>query len=186
MNIILPTYLKEFTPKKPIYGVYYGFECNDFTATIVNEPIVEDEYYTKEHIVESFNSESQEKHGLLEIEEGETKRGIKFIWFLAKEIKKPEGTGVVYFARFQLLNGDDSNELSIYFDEIGMTGFRDSMIFAKLGMKNMESWTFNPFRPENKKCFLMNLSEDRKYDCMFPNHPLTKIRELIQFLVENN
>ena len=33
---------------------------------------------------------------------------------------------------------------------------------------------------------LMNLSEVRQYDAVFPEHPLTEVRKFASYLIENN
>ena len=55
---------------------------------------------------------------------------------------------------------------------------------AKLGMPN--DWMEDPYNKEFKKGVLMNKSEAKSFDKLFPNHPLTKCRELLEFIKDNN
>ena len=50
----------------------------------------------------------------------------------------------------------------------------------------MDGWFKDPYDNSFKKGLLMNLSEKPEYDAMFPNHPLSILRNIIKFLIENN
>ena len=48
------------------------------------------------------------------------------------------------------------------------------------------NWLCDPYDRNWTKGFLMNESEGREYDEMFPGHPLTEARELVDYLILNN
>ena len=50
----------------------------------------------------------------------------------------------------------------------------------------MERWMQDPYDPDYRKGFLMNRSEVRELDEMFPWHPLSVARKLAEFIVTNN
>ena len=85
-----------------------------------------------------------------------------------------------------------SFNIQVFCDEVGMTGMRDSVVIQKLinegtvKMPNMDGWFKDPYDNSFKKGLLMNLSEKPEYDAMFPNHPLSILRNIIKFLIENN
>lgn len=78
------------------------------------------------------------------------------------------------------------------FVETNISGIRDSIIFVEhLNEYNtreeaLSNWTCDPYDKDYKYGFLMNKSEDIKYDPLFPNHPLTQTRILIEHIIENN
>jgi hypothetical protein len=44
----------------------------------------------------------------------------------------------------------------------------------------------DPYDPMLKKDYLMNDTERAEWDEMFPDHPLSKLREMTRFIIENN
>ena len=82
--------------------------------------------------------------------------------------------------------------IQVFCDEVGMTGMRESVIIEKLinegvvKMPNMEGWFKDPYDSEFRNGILMNMSELQEYDTMFPNHPLSILRNIVKFLIENN
>ena len=49
-----------------------------------------------------------------------------------------------------------------------------------------DEWVRDPYDPDRKKGFLMNWTEDEKYDGLFPYHPLSEVRQFVKYVVENN
>ena len=100
---------------------------------------------------------------------------------------------------FNFIIDDTIYFISGSFDEAGITGMRDSTAYALiLNAKRdagdeidvetfMENgWFRDPYDPDYKKGFLMNLSEKPELDELFPEHPLSVARALVKFVVENN
>lgn len=79
-----------------------------------------------------------------------------------------------------------------FFDEVGMTGTRDTAIMnkmineGKITPPNMSGWFKDPYDENYKNGIIMNLSEKEEYDAMFPQHPLSEMRSFIKYIVENN
>lgn len=82
---------------------------------------------------------------------------------------------------------DRSYVLSLYAQEGGVTGLRDTAVFSKLSIEGgavaldevtgrMVGWARDPYFPDFEGPCLRNLSEDEKYDAQFPEHPLSKVR----------
>jgi hypothetical protein len=44
----------------------------------------------------------------------------------------------------------------------------------------------DPYDEKFDRGILMNLSEKREYDYSFPNHPLSEMRRLIDYIIDNN
>ena len=60
----------------------------------------------------------------------------------------------------------------------------------KLGSSELQlmadTWERDPYEARRKKGFLMNWTEDEKYDDLFPYHPLSELREFVHYVIENN
>lgn len=76
--------------------------------------------------------------------------------------------------------------------EVGTTGIRDAFVLDKFlesgevtfddnGLKN---WFEDPYDPTFKEGTPMNKSEKEEYDAEFPEHPLTKVRNMINQAIE--
>ena len=78
--------------------------------------------------------------------------------------------------------------INLYSSEVGITGKRDSMIFNEMIGKtvtyiNMNGWAKDPYDDNYKKGNLMNISEKREYDSRFPNHPLSVVRNFVDYII---
>lgn len=49
-----------------------------------------------------------------------------------------------------------------------------------------DEWERDPFDPESTEEFLMDWTEDEKYDALFPYSPLAELRGFLRYVVENN
>ena len=77
------------------------------------------------------------------------------------------------------------------FKERGTTGVRDATVYEYARRENLvtetgKGWFKDPYDENYTKGLVMNLSEDRKYDYSFPKHPLSELRKLIAYIIENN
>lgn len=78
------------------------------------------------------------------------------------------------------------------FVETGCTGIRESVILNSLvneyGSMDeaFKHWNFDPYDKLIKAGILMNVSECEKFDKQFPEHPLSRCRELIESIIDNN
>jgi hypothetical protein len=77
------------------------------------------------------------------------------------------------------------------FEERGETGKRETMIYEVAQKKDLiksisEGWSCDPYDKNFTRGVLMNLSEQREYDSYFFTHPLTEMRRLIKYIIENN
>lgn len=76
--------------------------------------------------------------------------------------------------------------------EVGTTGMRDSLILSKFfesgevtfGDDGLKNWFEDPYDPTFKEGTPMNKSEKEEYDIEFPEHPLTKVRSMINQAIE--
>lgn len=132
-----------------------------------------------------------ENQGLIEVKNGETKSGRKFLYSIVKNVNG--GEGVQYCLTFEVEFDENVVHLQCFFDEKGMTGSRDAYVFElarrenKIDIdNNMAGWAEDPYDKEYSNGILRNLSEDEVYDEMFQQHPLSKARSFVRFVLENN
>ena len=79
------------------------------------------------------------------------------------------------------------------FSEEGMTGMRDSVCFAMFRQSNssesedlLDGWFRDPYDSNYTKGLRMNFSEQEGLDEKFPWHPLSELRRLVKYIIENN
>lgn len=82
--------------------------------------------------------------------------------------------------------------------EKGRTGMRDAVISTEFlqsgelgfiedpetGKGYMQGWNRDPYDPNFVKGFLMNISEESKYDGQFPEHPLSIVRAAVKSIID--
>ena len=132
----------------------------------------------------------QEYEGLIETETGVTTNGNKYAYIILKHrMTREDGTfvGVEYTCNINVELGSEIKFINASFVENGVTGIRDSVVLEQLRRNetvgaDMAGWQRDPYDTEYRYGFLMNLSEQACYDEMFPNHPLTEARRLIEFI----
>ncbi len=148
-------------------------------------------YDDPEAVIEKLHEVLPEHQGLIEVENGETPEGRSYLYFIVKyqldaEVPAP-GNG------YQLCMHIDFGEkflfLQTFFEEAGMSGMRDTYVFAELaGERKMtsdfEGWSFDPYDWKREKGYLMNCSELEEYDDRFPEHPLSVARRMRDFFID--
>ncbi|WHI47257.1 hypothetical protein [Microbulbifer sp. VAAF005] len=121
-----------------------------------------------------------------------TVSGQKAVKTIGKKIV--QGQPALYIGSLAIPMSDRSFVLSLYSQEAGITGMRDTVLFSKLSSESdklkpdpdsgkMIGWAQDPYFPKYDGPCLRNLSESEDYDNQFPNHPLTKVRSRIGELV---
>lgn len=97
-----------------------------------------------------------------------------------------ESTGFTYLGSFTLPMEDFCFIMTVECHEYGTTGIRESVVLLiseKLGVvpkKTLDNWFSDPYDPDFENGVLRNLSDDEKYDNDFPNHPLTRTRQILK------
>ena len=124
-----------------------------------------------------------DNQGMIKVDAGED-----YVYSIVKTLKEP--SGVQYTLTYQRPYEDFVLNFQGYFDEINTTGMRDTMVFEifrreQAGGENedpFEGWTCDPYDEKIGKGALMNISEQERFDEMFPGFPLSMCRELVRFL----
>lgn len=133
---------------------------------------------------------SNHKGGLVEVEMLNL-QGYNAIRTIFKISQEP--FGMTYLASITIPFNNCSFVIKIQAPEVGTTGMRDNIIAMKLlqeGKINIsdngyEGWFNDPYDATIKEGVLKNLSEQRKYDNDFPQHPLSKTRTLLDKIEAN-
>lgn len=100
--------------------------------------------------------------------------------------------GMIYVGSFTIPFRDKSYVVKLQCPERGVTGMRDTTVFASFATFGEDEEDFNPFKGWAKDPYdetvttgaLMNLSEDEKYDEKFPEHPLSRLRKYLRQIKE--
>ena len=147
-------------------------------------------YEDENAVVAGIHGALGDSQGLVEVKSGTTKNQYRYIYSIVKS--KLEPSGMEYILTLHIDMNDYTINIQSYFDEAGMTGLRDTAIMnkmlneGKITPPNMDGWFRDPYDENYKKGLLMNMSECVEYDAMFPQHPLSEMRNLIKYIVENN
>ena len=99
--------------------------------------------------------------------------------------------GMTYAGAITLPFRDFSLVLRVICREIGMTGLRDSMVFAKMlsarsvtvvieGAPRIADWAKDPYDSTYAEGNLRNRSDDERWDVEFPDHPLSRVRTCLK------
>ena len=174
-------------------GIVVCFEVPPETAMPFDNP---------EELVRYLHETMNENQGIIEAKNGKCKNGGRYVYYIMKYSYGEEHISSRVFGyqlNFNFEIDDHVYFISGSFDEAGMTGQRDSiglMLLAKSKEQAGQAadltdimehdWFCDPYDPSFTKGFLMNRSEVSELDSMFPEHPLSVTRSLVNFVVENN
>ena len=113
-----------------------------------------------------------------------------YVFSIVKNLKEPHG--VQYILTYQKYCDDFIINIQGYFEEIGVTGQRDSLVYALVKDKEsigddenpFKGWSCDPYDKSNRKGALMNISEQARFDELVPGFPLSICRELVRCLTD--
>lgn len=137
-------------------------------------------------LIDGIHEHLSESQGVIEVRNGETKRGYKYIYSIVKTLGDLP-SGVKYYLRLNLFCGQEVVELQAEFTEIGMTGQREAIcgnLAERAGLINFadtgfEGWFCDPYDPDYTKGKLKNLAEKEGLDGLFPDNPLSQAHEFL-------
>ena len=143
-------------------------------------------------VVDGIHRSLGEDQGLIEVVNGVTAIGRRYLYSIVKTLKKPGG--VQYCLRMNIEYPECAMEVMGFFDEMGTTGARDAMVYAMLSNEGkvkvtengLEGWSADPYDPLCTRGVCMNCSERKMFDEQFPQHPLSEMRRFIAELAEMN
>lgn len=127
--------------------------------------------------------------GALVEAEPETVGGFATLRTIVKLRQEPHGMGYVVALTFPFR--DCSFVAKVQCAEQGMTGMRDALVSAKLGVRpegrdwtcaDGRAWFGDPYDPEYVSAVRRNRADDEEWDRMFAEHPLSRAREHLRCL----
>ena len=93
------------------------------------------------------------------------------------------GRGRTYLGSLTLPFRDFSYVVKVQYREWGMTGAREAAVLSQRAELEdwFEGWIVDPSDPTPRH-LARNLSEGPQYDSLFPNHPLSRVRNSLDAL----
>ena len=150
-------------------------------------------YKKQDKIIKGIHETLEEDQGLVEVGAGIMGySGRHYAYSIVKT--KLEPTGVQYCLTLHIIDDGYTIAVQGFFEEAGTTGIRDSIVVElerregtiDISAEGITGWTRDPYDDKRTEGFLMNLSEAKKYDAMFPEHPLSELRNTLEILINNN
>lgn len=190
--MIIPSYYKKLKsmPDDPPMSEVFLAIADSFQCFLKIYPIPEKYLMplNTSEIIDGIHQNLDETQGLIECDIRKTNTGGNAVYSIIKNKMHP--SGVQYFLRMHVMNERGNFEIDLFADEKGLTGWRDTSVYELLMRKNkgirVDGWNKDPYDSNYKKGFLMNLSEDKRFDELFKNHPLSEIRRMVEFFINNN
>ena len=182
-------------PEDPPYTRSFGFQTPGALCYVITRPIPAGSampYDDPRSVIDGIHQALADNQGLIAVEKGETKGGRRYIYSIVKTLKEP--SGVQYCLTMHVEYEECAVLVQGFFDEMGTTGFRDTMVYAMLSNEGkvretedgIEGWNEDPYDPEYMHGNRMNCSEHERYDELFPKHPLSQMRMFAEELAELN
>lgn len=195
MRINIPNSFQklESLPTDPDNSISYGKQTQFSNCFVIVHPITNEEampFDDATAVINGIHEAVSETQGLIEVKTGVTKNQKKYIYSIVKSMMEPSGMEYILTMHIAMENG--CMNIQSVFDEIGITGMRDTAIMnkmiseGKVDPSNVDSWFKDPYDENFKKGIAMNLSESDEYDANFPQHPLSETRSLVKYIIENN
>ena len=182
-------------PDDPPYSCAYGLETEGAGCFIMEQPIPLSKvmpFSDPESVIEGIHNALGEDQGLIVVETGKTSAGFDFIYSIVKTLREP--SGIQYCLTMHVRYDQYAVQVQGFFDELGVTGMRDAMIFTQAQSEGLvetieggiKGWNADPYDPNYNTGCLMNLSEQQRFDQWFPQHPLSEARQFVMYLVNIN
>lgn len=180
---------------------YIGFGKGTFAMSgiMLSWPVTEQESLPlsgTENLVRQFHSDMDDNQGLISAKCGITPKGNRYAYVIRKmRFLDDEGNqngptdyelnfNIRIKGKIHFINGSFQSRDRVPGKRAGM------LYLMSLGSSEIklqaEQWTRDPYDPDREKGFLMDWTEDEKYDGLFPYHPLSELRKFVRFVIENN
>ena len=144
-------------------------------------------------LINDIHQKLSDTQGLVEVKNGETRRGYKYIYCIIKNLIDEQFGGMKYLLCLNLFYESEVIEVTGEFTEINLTGQREGMcsiLARKAGLIEMSSEGFkglyqDPYDPNYTKGCLKNLTEKEGLDGLFPDNPLSQTHELLLAIIND-
>ena len=180
-------------PEDPEGAISYGKDTSNAMCFVQSFPMDAKDCMPMNDIkpiVDGIHNSLADNQGIVEIVNGKTKYDKQYVYSIVKSSREPHGMN--YILTMHIVKHDKSLCIRGQFEERGMTGQRDAFVYEYARRENIvkeiggEGWFEDPYDKDFTRGLRMNLSENRKFDRSFPDHPLSQLRTLIAFIIENN
>ena len=140
----------------------------------------------KEDLIHGIHRTVAKNQALIEVDSGKLASGKPFIYSIVKTRMED---GMQYFLLMHIKWYDSVIAVRGFFQEYGVSGVRDTTVYEMYRRNNpdltMDDWFQDPYDSTLPQGFKMNLSEQAKFDEVFPDHPLSQCRQFIEFFKKN-
>ena len=187
MMISIPAYYQKLNsmPDDPEGSVSYGAQTEHAECFSLLFPIAASQAMPrdKEAVIVGIRQCLGEDQGLIQVEATEN-----YVYSIVKTLKQPKG--VQYVLTYHRFYTNSILDVQAFFDESGIAGIRDTMVYEFCRRENIVGsdedpfmgWAQDPYDKNVRHGALMNLSEHEIYDDKFVGFPLSMCREFIRAL----
>ena len=179
--------------------ILYDMKTEESEATIIVSDVSSEysiDFEDSQRVIDELHSNMKEQDniGLIAVKNGTTVKNNRYVAII-KKMKAQRDVPVdqvVYILNMNVEFNGKIKFINGYFAESGCTGIRESVILNSLANEYgsmdeaFKHWSFDPYDKLIKAGFLMNVSEYEKFDKQFPEHPLSRCRELIESIIDYN
>ena len=186
-TISIPAYYQKVDsmPGDPEDSVPYTVQTENVICFALIFPVDESRALprSRDALIAGIRQFLGEDQGLIRAEATEDR-----VYSIVKTLK--QHGGVQYMLSYQRFFPEFILDVQAYFEEVGMTGERDTVVYdlcRRQGLVGNEDdpfagWTRDPYDDSITEGALMNLSEQEQFDEYFPGFPLSMCREFVRAL----
>lgn len=183
----------EAMPDDPDGAISYAKNTSNAVCFVQLFPIESNECMPMndlQPIIDGIHNSLADNQGIVEIANGKTKYDKQYVYSIVKSSREPHGMN--YILTMHITKHGKALSILGHFEERGLTGKREAYVYEYARRENIvneigdKGWFEDPYDKEFTRGLRMNLSENRKFDRSFPDHPLSQMRTLIAFIIENN
>jgi len=149
--------------------------CECFVSTHPIDVKYTMQFDNPQEIISGIHEALAGNQALIEVKSNVTSES-KMVYSIVKTQQQP--SGVQYSLTMDIVVKNRAVHLQGFFSETGTTGQRDAAVYELERQNgnvtiNFDGWNFDPYDANSQRQYRMNLSEQEKYDNMFPQHPLS-------------
>ena len=182
-------------PGDPADSVSYEYASEGAECFVTVSPVPKYQvmpFHDPQAVIDGIHRSLSEDQGLIEVGCGVTGSRRKYIYSVIKTLRRRKG--VRYTLTMHVEENGSAAQIRGYFSETSVTGARDALVFAlleqqgevRLTGQGLEGWVADPYDPFFGFGTRMNLSEQQRFDSLFPDHPLSVLRAFVREVIPEN
>lgn len=191
VTISIPAFFQKVNsmPDDPKDSIPYMVRTENAECFVLIFPVNKSESLPrkKDSLIAGIRQFLANNQGLIQVEAER-----EYVYSIVKSLKAP--SGVQYILTYQEFHPEFILNVQGFFDEIGTTGIRDSLVYELYRRENavgtdddpFTDWVKDPYDEAITEGALMNLSEKEQFDAHFPGFPLTICRDVIRALIKSS